>query len=51
VDAPAGDFHLVPDTLFETLGIREMGDPIVDLDGDPRPTEDGAVDVAGADVP
>ena len=51
VDAPAGDFHLVSDTLFEALGVRVMGDPVVDLDGDPRPTRDGAPDVVGADVP
>lgn len=51
VDAPGGDFHLVPDTQFEDLGVWEQGDPVVDLDGDARPTRDGAVDVVGADVP
>ncbi len=51
VDAPGGDFHLVPDTQFEDLGAWQTGDPTVDLDGDPRPARDGAVDVVGADVP
>jgi hypothetical protein len=51
VDAPVGDFHLVPDTLFEDVGVWQTGDPAVDLDGDPRPTRDGTVDVAGADLP
>jgi hypothetical protein len=50
VDPAGGDFHLVPGTMFEDLGIWEAGDPLVDLDGDPRPAVDGAVDVCGADV-
>ncbi len=51
VDAAGGDFHLVPGTLFEDAGIWRTGDPPVDLDGDARPTRDGALDVVGADVP
>lgn len=51
VDPPTGDFHLVPDTQFETLGVWASGDPLVDLDGDPRPTMDGAIEVLGADRP
>lgn len=51
VDPAGGDFHLVAGTMFEDLGIWEDGDPLVDLDGDPRPAVEGAVDVCGADVP
>jgi hypothetical protein len=51
VDGATGDFHLVRDTLFEDVAVWEDGDPLVDLDGEPRPARDGAVDVAGADIP
>jgi hypothetical protein len=51
VDAAGGDFHLVEGTFFEAVGVWRSGDPAVDLDGDARPVEDGATDVAGADVP
>jgi hypothetical protein len=51
VDAAGGDFHLVAGTLFEDAGVWHDGDPPIDLDGDARPARDGALDVAGADVP
>ncbi|MBC8072669.1 MAG: hypothetical protein IAG13_30395 [Deltaproteobacteria bacterium] len=46
------DFHVLPDAPIVTgLAVWMEGDPIDDIDGDPRPAEDGAMDVAGADVP
>lgn len=38
-------------TVFEDIATWELGDPPVDIDGDPRPTTDGTPDYAGADVP
>lgn len=36
---------------FEGVALREAGDPPTDLDGDARPSMNGAMDFAGADVP
>jgi hypothetical protein len=48
-----GNFSLTgmapPDVL--TTAQWQAGDPLVDIDGEPRPTEAGTADVAGADVP
>jgi hypothetical protein len=45
----AGDFHLAPGHPFDGVAQWQPGDPLVDLDGDPRPMRPGAPDVAGAD--
>ncbi len=45
----AGDFHVEPGHPFEDVAQWQVGDPAVDLDGDPRPGAPGAPDVAGAD--
>lgn len=53
VNANGGDYHLtenVPMTVL-TGGVWHVGDPLVDLDGDLRPTRRAAADVVGADVP
>ena len=53
IDAPNGDFHLSgthPDAI-NTAATWQPGDPSTDIDGDPRPSEAGAADVAGADIP
>jgi len=36
---------------FTDIATWREGDPLVDIDGDPRPNEEGASDFAGADVP
>lgn len=49
-----GDLHLRYDTLgmpFEDVAEWVQGDPLVDLDGDPRPGIAQAQDWAGADIP
>ncbi len=51
---PSGDLHLRYDTFgmpFEDVAQWVKGDPLVDLDGDPRPGVDAAQDWAGADIP
>lgn len=51
---PGGDLHLRYDTLgmpFEDVAQWVQGDPLVDLDGDPRPGVEQAQDWAGADIP
>lgn len=47
-----GDFHLTMSAPipFATSARWQTGDPATDIDGDPRPTMDGAVDYAGADA-
>ncbi len=46
----AGDLHLAaPPAALRTAATWQPGDPIVDIDGDPRPTDDGTEDYAGAD--
>jgi hypothetical protein len=54
VDYDSGDFHLVPNmypVAIDTAATWQTGDPSTDIDGDPRPTQDGSPDFAGADVP
>jgi hypothetical protein len=48
-----GDFHLsgTHPAALELAATWMTGDPTTDIDGDARPTMDGATDVAGADVP
>jgi hypothetical protein len=54
-DFTGGDLHLRSEaaTMFDGVAQWSPGDPVVDLDGDPRPTgEDGdREDWAGADIP
>lgn len=53
VDYSSGNFHLSPSYagLFAGIARWQPGDPLTDLDGDPRPSIDGASDYAGADIP
>lgn len=53
IDATGGDFHLsaTGTTVFADIAQWQSGDPTTDIDGDPRPMMDGAMDYAGADVP
>jgi hypothetical protein len=53
VSLGASDFHLTPEgaAAFDGLGQWNTGDPLTDIDGDPRPGVDGAPDFPGADVP
>ncbi len=45
------DWHVLPGSIPEGVAVRQAGDPIIDIDGDPRPMMAGANDWAGADVP
>lgn len=36
--------------VFADIALWVVGDPVTDIDGDPRPTEDATPDVAGAEV-
>jgi hypothetical protein len=47
-----GDFSLAVThpAAIDTAATWQTGDPTTDIDGDPRPTTDGAPDFAGADV-
>ena len=50
--ANPGDLHIVPNAMtVDGLAVWRDGDPLSDIDHEPRPTEDGAADYAGADVP
>jgi len=40
-----------PPAIVLTTAQWSIGDPTVDIDGEPRPNRDGTADVAGADVP
>lgn len=53
VDASAGDLHLTAEGILRFLNIArwEAGDPRVDIDGNPRPSEPGTTDLPGADRP
>lgn len=48
-----GDFHLTGSGAATFAGIAQWqaGDPPTDIDGNPRPSDDGTADHAGADVP
>jgi hypothetical protein len=50
---PAGNYHLTPTgaEVFAGLAQWQAGDPIADIDGDPRPAIPRAPDHPGADVP
>ena len=47
------DFRLTAsgEAEFSDVAVWQLGDPPFDFDGDARPSEDGASDFAGADVP
>lgn len=45
------DWHVLPGSLPMSVAVHQPGDPVVDFDGDARPTMAGAEDYAGADVP
>jgi hypothetical protein len=49
----SGNFHLslLAPAAILSAGEWRTGDPATDIDGELRPTEPGAVDAAGADVP
>ncbi len=49
--APSSDYHLAPGHPFGDVAEWNFGDPLIDIDGDLRPSVDGSPDVAGADVP
>ncbi|KIG14937.1 hypothetical protein DB30_06239 [Enhygromyxa salina] len=52
LDFDSGDFHLIPNmypAAIDTAATWQTGDPPTDIDGDPRPTQDGTPDFAGAD--
>jgi hypothetical protein len=48
-----GNYHLGAEglTVFDGIAQWQLGDPATDIDGDARPTTNGAADYAGADVP
>lgn len=50
---PQGELGLsmVGADVFADVAAWREGDPLADIDGDPRPAVDGALDHAGADVP
>jgi hypothetical protein len=51
-DFDAGDFHLnTAPAALATTAQWQTGDPLTDIDGQPRPNTDGAMDYAGADLP
>ena len=52
VDYFGGDLALsaAGATVFADIARWQTGDPATDIDGDPRPTTDGAMDYAGADA-
>ncbi len=53
-DYPRGDLHLRRDAIgmpFEGVAVWSQGDPLVDIDGDPRPAVPDASDWVGADIP
>ena len=53
INTVSGDFGLsgMHPVAIDTAAQWTSGDPPTDIDGDPRPTTDGAMDFAGADVP
>jgi hypothetical protein len=52
-DFADGDFRLANQgiTIFADIAEWNIGDPIVDIEGDMRPGVDGSPDYPGADVP
>ena len=48
-----GDFSLTPSgaMTFADVALWSTGDPLTDIDGEPRPVVDASPDYAGADVP
>ncbi len=46
-----GDWHVLPGSIPDGVAVHQAGDPLQDIDRDPRPTMAGASDYAGADVP
>jgi hypothetical protein len=53
VNYAQGDFHLsgTHPAAVNTAASWQNSDPTIDIDGDARPSTNGAPDVAGADVP
>ena len=52
VDFSGGDYHLsgMHPVDINNAALWQTGDPLTDIDGDPRPDTDGSQDFAGADV-
>jgi len=52
-DVADGDYRLtaIGGAVFTGIAMWQLGDPSEDIDGDPRPTNPGAPDHAGADIP
>ena len=50
---PQGNYHLTPAgaATFADAATWQSGDPLVDIDGEPRAGMDGAMEHAGADLP
>ncbi len=53
VSPQTNNFHIKAGSMnpFKDAALWINGQPLTDYDGDPRPTVDGSVDYAGADVP
>lgn len=52
LDLAGGDLHIKPGAaVFNNVAAREVGDPLTDVDRQPRPLGAGALDWAGADRP
>ncbi len=53
VSPQTNDFHIKAGSMnpFKDAALWINGQPWTDYDGDPRPTVDGSIDYAGADVP
>ncbi len=54
MDYTRGDLHLRSDAIgmpFEGVAVWSETDPVLDIDGDPRPADVDAADWAGADIP
>lgn len=47
----SNDYHLTATAPFKDVALWVNGQPKVDFDGDMRPTVDGTLDYAGADLP
>lgn len=52
LDLAGGDLHIKPGAaVFNDVAVRQVGDPLTDVDRQPRPLGGGALDWAGADRP